>query len=164
MQHWYLIYTKPKCEELVASKLINKGFEVLHAKIRERKPVRGKFRYRLSTLFPCYIFVRFDRCKSYNFIHYTRGIRTIVGTENVPTVVSGEIIEMIRERMIDGAVDLKSLDFEYNEKVYIEDGLFADLDAIFEKQLNGTERAMVLIKAINAHVVVESALLKRVNE
>lgn len=163
MQNWYLVYTKPKNEEAVATRFLDSGFDVLNPKIKERKHIRGKFQERVSSLFPCYIFVRFDIFRSYRLVKYTRGIRRVVGTENVPTVVSEEIVESIRARMIDGIINVKPPEFAPGEEVNITGGRLDGFDAVFERSLKDSERVMVLLKTVNARVVIDGALLKKAN-
>ncbi len=163
MQNWYLVYTKPKNEEAVATKFLDSGFDALNPKIKERKHIRGRFQERVSSLFPCYIFVRFDIFKSYRLVKYTRGVRRVAGTENVPTVVTDEIIESIRARMIDGIIDIKPPEFAPGEEVNITGGRLNGFDAVFEEHLKDSERVMVLLKTMNARVVIDGALLKKAN-
>lgn len=163
MQNWYLVYTKPKNEEAVATRFLESGFNVLNPKFKERRYIRGRTMERLSQLFPCYIFVRFDIFRSYRLVKYTRGVRRVVGTENVPTAVSGEIVQSIRERMVDGVITVKPPEFAQGEEVQIKGGHLQGLDALFERRLKGSERVMVLLKTMNARVVIDSALLSRAN-
>ncbi|MEE9542447.1 MAG: transcription termination/antitermination NusG family protein [Thermodesulfobacteriota bacterium] len=163
MQNWYLIYTKPKSEEMVATKFLDSGFEVLNPKIRERKHVRGRFQERTSSLFPSYIFVRLDIFKHYRLVKYTRGVRKIVGTENVPTVVPAQIVHAILARMADGFINITAPEFAEGEPVNIDGGHLDGFEAIFEEPVKNSERVIVLLKTINARVVIDGALLKRAN-
>lgn len=161
MFNWYLLYTKPKSEDLLADKLAEKGFEVLNPRLVERKYVRRKLTDVVSPLFPCYIFVRFDILKSFRLIKYTRGVRRVVGTGDFPSVVPDEIVEAIRARTIDGPVTIKPRSFAPGEEVLIKGGQLEGLTAVFEKELSGLERVSVLLKAVNARVVVSRALLAK---
>ncbi len=162
MQRWYLVYTKPNNEEFVASKLIECGFHVLSPMFEERRLCRGKIQNRLAPLFPCYIFVKFNPYEHYNFVKYTRGIRKVIGTGNRPTVVSERIIESLQKRMVDGVISVKASGFKHNEEVSISEGQLQGLNAIFKKNLNGSERAIILIKAVNAQIIIDSTYLKKV--
>lgn len=162
MLNWFLIYTKPKCEDSVSFKLMEKGFAVLNPKIKERKYLRRKLQYVVSPLFPCYIFMQFDSPKDYRLIKYTRGVKTIVGTEDVPAVVPVEIIKSIQDRMEEGFVNITRRKFSAGEEVLIKAGPFEGFNAVFEKELRGTERVSILLKAVNARVVADGAILEKV--
>ncbi len=163
MQNWYLIYTKPKSEEMVATKFSKSGFEVLNPKVKERKHIRGKFQERSSSLFPSYIFVKFDIFRSYCLVKYTRGVRKIVGTENMPTTVPAGIIQSIQERMVDGFIAIAPPEFAEGEDIHIKGGHLDGFEAVFEERIKNSERVIVLLKTMNARVVIDPALLKKAN-
>lgn len=162
MTNWYIVYTKPRSEDIVSQKFGDCGFEVLNPKFRERKYFRRRLQEVTTHLFPCYIFVRFDLMRDYRLVKYTRGVRRVVGTENIPTAVPNDIIDSIRCRMEDGVVSVSPRRFEQGEEVLIKAGAFEGLNAVFEKDLKGTERVSILLKTINARVVVDSALLEKI--
>jgi transcription elongation factor/antiterminator RfaH len=159
MLNWYLIYTKPKNEDIVSHKFIQAGFKVLNSKIKERKYYRRRLQDIISPLFPCYIFVKFDYPKDYRLIKYTRGVKRIVGTDKTPSVVPDEIIILIRNKLEKGFVTITQPSFKSGEEVVIKGGPFQGFVAVFEKELNGRERVRILLKAINARMVVDGGLL-----
>ena len=161
MLNWFLIYTKPRCEESVSGKFVENGFEVLNPKIVERRFIRRKLQDVVSSLFPCYIFLRFDCQRDYRLVRYTRGVKSVVGPENIPSAVSEDIIAQIRERMADGAIRIQPSSFIPGEDVSIQAGPFEGLDAVFEKELKGSERVSILLKTLNARVVVDASVLKK---
>lgn len=161
MIKWFLIYTKPGCEDSVSSKFFENGFEVLNPKIEERRYIRRKLQDVVSPLFPCYIFVHFDPPKDYRLIKYTRGVKSIVGTENIPSVVPERVIDQIRARMDGGVVHIQPGSFAPGEEVSIKAGPFEGLEAVFEKELKGSERVSILLRTVNARVVVDASILKR---
>lgn len=161
MLNWFLIYTKPRCEDSVSGRFVENGFEVLNPKIEERRHIRRKLQDVVSSLFPCYIFVRFDNPNDYRLIKYTRGVKSVVGPENIPSAVPEDIIGKIRERMDGGLIRIQPGSFICGEDVSIQAGPFEGLEAVFEKELKGSERVSILLKAVNARVVVDASILKR---
>lgn len=161
MLNWFLIYTKPRCEDGVSTKFIENGFEVLNPKIEERRYIRRKLQDVISPLFPCYIFVQFDNPKDYRLVKYTRGVKSVVGPENIPAAVPQDIIDRIRKRMEGGVIHIQPCSFIPGEDVSIQAGPFEGLEAVFEKELKGSERVSILLKAVNARVVVDASILKR---
>lgn len=161
MLNWFLVYTKPRCEDGVSTKFIENGFEVLNPKIEERRYIRRKLQDVISPLFPCYIFVQFESPKNYRLIKYTRGVKSVVGPENIPAVVPQGIIDQIRKRMEGGVIHRQPRSFIPGEDVSIQAGPFEGLEAVFEKELKGSERVSILLKAVNARVVVDASILKK---
>lgn len=159
MFNWYLVYLKPRNEDKVSERLSGCGFEVFNPKLKERRVIRRKLNDVVAALFPGYIFVRFDFPSDCRLIKYTRGVKKIVGTEHSPTPVPQGIIDSIRARLVDGLAVVNTQSFAPGEAVVIQGGPFQGLDAIFEQEMNGMERVCVLLKEINARVVVDGAAL-----
>lgn len=161
MLTWYLLYTKPKHEDDVARRISDNGFECLNPKLKERKNTRSGPKDAISPLFPCYLFVKFDIFRSYRFFKYTRGVRRIVGAENVPTAVNEDIISSIRLRTNGGFVEVLPAHFTPGEAVVVKGGVFDGLDAVFEREIKGQERVCILLKSVNARAVIDAALLAK---
>lgn len=159
---WYAVYTKPKSEDAVAGSLENAGIEVFNPRLKQKKYVQGAYRNKINPLFPCYLFVKFEPETTSHMIKYTRGVRRIVGGD-LPWPVSDEIIDVIRDQEEDGIVTIKPPQFKYGDSVAINDGPLAGLKGIFEKELNGQERVVLLLSAIEyqARVVVDNAFLTK---
>ncbi len=161
MLSWFLIYTKPKCEETVSGKFSERGFPVLNPKIRERRCIRRKLVDLISPLFPCYLFVQFDLEKDYRLIRYTRGVRRVVGNEGAPSAVPPDIISELQKRMEEGVVKIAAKRFEPGSNVVIKAGPFEGFNAVFERELKGRERVAILLRSLNVRVIVDSAILER---
>jgi len=159
---WYTVYTKPKNEDTVSYLLEEAGIKVLNPKIKSNKFRRNKLSEIIEPLFPCYLFAHFEKDRYSHLINYTRGVRYILGKSN-PTVVSDEIIETIEERMEEGNIVIVGHQrFEKGDKVYIKEGPFKDFFGIFEREMRGSERALILLDAIYYKLEIESYLLTKV--
>lgn len=161
MVNWYLVYTKPKNEDIVSQKFTEAGFEVLNPKLKERKVYRRKLQDIISPLFPCYIFVRFDGSKDYRLVKYTRGVKSIICAGASPSVLPEEIINSILARMEGGVVTVKPQDLRRGEEVVIKAGPLEGFSAVFESELKGPERVSILLAAINARVIVDRAMIEK---
>lgn len=160
MLNYHLIYTKPKCEDKAAFRLIEAGFDVMNPKLKERRYLHGRLQDAVGPLFPCYIFVRLDIPADYRLIKYTRGVRSIIGPEGVPSVVPDVIIGEIKERMKDGFITISPRRFSPGDEVMIKAGCLKGLGAVFEKELKAGDRVSILLKAVNVRAVVEAAALE----
>lgn len=161
MVNWYVVYTKPKNEDVLTKRFSDIGLEVLNPKLKERRFIRRKSREVIAPLFPCYIFVKLDLLKDYQLVKYTRGVKRLIGSEKMPIVVPDEIVASIKNRMTEGIIIIKSRKFEVGEEVVIKGGPFQGLDAVFEKELKGAERVSILLKAINARLAIDSTMIAK---
>ncbi len=157
---WYAIYLKSGKEDSVSSHLKNAGIEVINAKLKIKKFKNNKLTEVIEPLFPCYIFANFDKDKYSHMITFTRGVRYIVGKSN-PLVVSEDIIQAIKENMNENNfVIIKPRKFSKGEKVIIKEGPLKNFYGIFEKELKGPERVMILLETLNYKVEIDGSYLE----
>ncbi len=147
-KYWHAIYTKTKKEGAVAQLLSGAGIDVLYPKLKLKKLYRGMRREVIEPLFPCYIFALFDFPEQYRLIRYTRGVRRVVGTPSGPVTVSEKIISAIEERLINGVAEIKPPQYKKGDVVEIASGPFKGLRGMFEKEISGKERGLILLDTI----------------
>lgn len=158
---WYALYTKPWSEDSVVSRLQDIGIEVLNPKLKSKKYQRNKISEVIEPLFPCYLFAHFEKERYSHLITYTRGVRYIVGKTH-PVVVHDEVIGTIKESMEDGnIVVIRPQRFERGERVFIREGPFKDFYGIFEREIKGNERVMILLDSISYKLEIDSWLLRK---
>ncbi len=157
---WYAIYTKPKCEDSAARLLNNAGIETLSPKIRVVKRMRGKYVDIIEQLFPCYFFARFDRQQHCHMVQYTRGVKYVVGREN-PLSVHPEIIRVIQERMQGEVVIPVPEDIRKGDRILIKEGPLKDFYGIFQRDLPGKARAMILLDALHCTLQIDQRSIKK---
>ncbi len=145
---WHAIYTKTKKECSVAQLLSNAGIDIFSPKLKLKKLYRGKRREVIEPLFPCYIFALLDFPEQYRLVKYTRGVRRVVGTPSGPVAVDEKIILMIEERLINGVAEIKPPEYKKGDVVEIASGPFKGLRGIFEKEISGKERGIILLDTI----------------
>jgi transcriptional antiterminator RfaH len=123
-----------------------------------RKVLHGKCRSTTSPLFPRYLFAKFDVSSQLRAVTYARGVKSIVTFGNGPSMVDESIIHAIRSQATNGIIETSEDRFSPGQIVRIQDGPLCGLEAVFEKRLGGTNRAVLLLKAISfqARVILES--------
>lgn len=79
-------------------------------------------------------------------------------------MVDESIIQAIRSQATDGVIELSGNRLSSGQVVRIQDGPLCGLEAVFEKKLDGTSRAVLLLKAIffQARVIIESRYVANV--
>jgi len=155
MKRWFVVSTKPKNEDRAAGNLTSGGIEVLAPKLKVKKYKDGKFIYVVEQMFPGYIFAKFHPIDDFHLIKYTRGVRTIVhfGGKIVP--VHDEMIAYIRNKLEDGVATLEKKQFKKGAKILVKEGPFKGISGIFEKELEGKDRVMILLDSVKFSLSVE---------
>ncbi|HYA91419.1 MAG TPA: transcription termination/antitermination NusG family protein [Thermodesulfobacteriota bacterium] len=155
MNLWYVIQTKPKKEEEAKSYLSTKGVEVFGPLMENFLLRNGRMSKELKSLFPGYIFGKFDLAQNYPLVRWAKGVKKVLGFGEYPTPISEEVVEIIRERTdTRGVVRLKS-QFQANDVIRIKTGPLKDLLGIFERWMPDGERVRILLSLMSYQPVVE---------
>ena len=141
MKDWYLIYTKPRQEQVAVDNLINQGYEVYC-------PI-AKLKNKEQALFPRYVFAHLDnKNQNWSPIRSTKGVVDFVRFGLKFAKIPSSIIEtfMLNESaMLDKLVELNR--YKKGDSVQIQAGAFSGQKATFY-DYDGDYRVMVLIKLL----------------
>ena len=164
---WYAVHTNPKQEERACNNLRAWGVETLHPKLKSRRNNRftGIPSYVTQSLFPRYIFAKFNAHKLTSKIWFTRGVHCVVSFGGIPASIDEEIIQAILLRIgEDGFVRIDSC-LKCGDKVVIKEGPLRNFTGIFERELKESERVMLLLTAVSyqGRAVVNRDLIERVS-
>jgi len=155
MNLWYVIQTKPKKEEGAKLYLSTKGVEVFSPLIETFVPRNGKINKELKSLFPNYIFAKFELEKNYPLVRWARGVKKILGFGGYPVPISEEVIELIKKRTDENGIVTKTHHFVANDVVRIKTGPLRELCGIFDRWVSDSERVRVLLNLIGYQPAVE---------
>lgn len=157
--HWYALSTKPRQEELADRNLQRLGVETFYPQLRENRVVRRRRQTTVGPLFPGYLFVRFDAERQYRAVNFAQGVRKLLTFGDEFATVDEAVIAALRGRLEDGYVTLRPAPLAPGQRVRISDGPFSGLEAIFERDMSGSERVVVLLRTLahQARVVVPRA-------
>ena len=158
MKFWYAVSTKTHCEAVAYCSLDHLGIEVFFPMLKEEKTIRGKRQVAQSPLFPGYLFARFEAITEFRAVTYARGVKKVVSFGAGPCVVDDSLIEALRDRTSDGVIAISENYLTPGKVVRIQEGPLGGLEAVFEKQINGASRAVLLLKALSfqARVILGS--------
>jgi len=163
-RQWYVVHTNPKQEERANSNLVAWGVETLYAKLKARRhnEFTGVPTYITQPLFPRYLFAKFKR-EQLSQILFTRGVHDVVCFGDGPACVSEEIIDVIRGRIDQNGFVKLNNDLKPGDRVVISAGPLKNLIGVFEREVKGSERIMILLTAIGyqGHLEVDRNLIKR---
>ncbi|MGA6826503.1 transcription termination/antitermination NusG family protein [Nitrospira sp. NS4] len=162
VMEWHVVRTKPHQEYLAEASLSRAGIETLYPRISEHKMIRRKMESVVSPLFPGYLFAKFILSQS-RMVQYAVGVRNVVSFGPGPAVVSSDIIDGIRQRLQGGVAVLQRARFAHGDVVRIQEGPLCGLEAVFEREMIGQQRAMLLLKMLVGQVRVVLDLKSIVN-
>jgi len=145
MKNWYVINTKPKQEKLAGATLVREGIEVFLPQLQRSRFVRSKVRNVTESLFPNYLFARFDPIKNCQLVRYCKGVKCVIGNNGTFWKLDEQIIVDLKARQgEDGYVQL-SQGMDKGDHVEILQGPMIGLEGIFEKEIKPAERVMILL-------------------
>ena len=153
MNAWYLIYSKPKGENLAREHLERQGYQTylpLAPVIRRR---RGKAIRVIEPMFPRYLFIYLsDETDDWRPIRSTIGVSSLVRFGQVPVSLPDSLIKELKSRENEeGIQQLPEKSYSGGERVKIVEGPFQDYEAIYQCK-TGKQRVSLLLK-IAEHAV-----------
>ena len=117
--------------------------------------IRRKFEWVTGPLFPCYIFARFDFGQSGRLVRYARSVTNIVSFGGKPAVVEESIIKAILDHCEKDVVTIQAPEFKPGDQVKIQEGPLRGLLGIFQRELSGSERVVILLQSLGMGARVE---------
>lgn len=153
---WYCVRTQPKREAVAASQIAVRGGEVFAPRIRfKRRTPRGKVWFEES-LFPGYIFARFD-WMMLRAVSGAVGVRGLVKFAGKCAVVPDAMIEMLRTETAGAAVvvipDEPSV--KKGDEAVVAEGALVGLRAVIKQVMPGGERVKVLLNMMGTAIEAE---------
>ena len=154
--HWYLVHSKPHQESVAGLNLQRLGVETFCPQLRQFKIIRSRKRTVIGPLFPGYLFSKFDMATEFRKVTYAQGVGNLVMFGSIPALVDEEIIASIQARIQNGYVHRQSPSFKVWQGARIYNGPFPGLEAVFQKNLSGSQRVALLLKTLScqARVIV----------
>jgi transcriptional antiterminator RfaH len=148
---WYAIHTHHRQEDRAETNLMAWKIETFHPKLRLQRHHRytGNQMRLTKSLFPQYIFARFHADRLFTKIRLTRGVHSVVNFGGDPVPIDDQIIALLQTQVREDGFVRIGEKLKSGDKVIIEDGPLKNFVAIFEREIEGTDRVMVLLSAIS---------------
>lgn len=152
---WYLIYTKPRAEQLAQENLQRQQFTTYLPLVKETRRHRGKYVSCIEPMFPRYLFIQLN-CTTDNWapIRSTLGVASIVRFGTYPMQVPESLLETLQQNEDEnGNQSTVEKEFQSGDRIRIIEGAMAGLEGIFESKTS-KERVMVLMNIAGQHTRV----------
>tara|TARA_B100001057_G_C22826658_1_gene941699 strand:+ start:69 stop:617 length:549 start_codon:yes stop_codon:yes gene_type:complete len=153
---WVLIYTKAKEETKANENLQRQGFKTFLPLI---SPVNKNSKHEsLVPVFPRYLFAQINlETDNWSSIKSSFGVSRIVMFSEKFTSIPNNIIKLIQAKLNEQGVyneDISIVDYQKGDPVFIKEGRFAGIDAIFLSK-KSNDRVRLLLKLLNTSIVTE---------
>jgi len=157
---WFCLRSQPKHEHIAARHLLQfEDVEVFNPRIRFTRPTRLGPMLTTESLFPNYLFARFDWKTSLAKVHYAPGVGGIVHFGSRWPTIPDAVIDEIRLAV--GPCELRELpaDLAPGDTVAVAGGVFHGLQAVISQIMPGGQRVAVLMDFLGRQstVVLETA-------
>lgn len=166
-RRWYAIHTNAKQEDRAQYNLLDMGVETFAPKIKQRSYNRrpNSPGYLVKSLFPGYIFARFNPEAWLHKVVFTRGVHSVIKADGKPLSVEDNIIAAIQSRVAADGFVLFNDELKPGEQVTITSGVFKGLAGVFERKLKDSDRVVILLNTIGyqASLTLDMDQIKREN-
>jgi transcriptional antiterminator RfaH len=155
---WFCLRSQPRHEHIAARHLSQMAdVEVFNPRIQYARPTRNGAIWMTESLFPNYLFARFDWNTSLNKVHYAPGISGIVHFgDKWPTIPDAAIEEL---KISLGRKEIHIIQqVAPGDVVEIAGGTFHSLKALVTQVIPGKERVVVLMDFLGRQTTVEMGL------
>jgi len=152
---WFAVYTKPRWEKKVNSKLLEKGIESWCPVQKKESQWSDRKKIIEDPLFKSYVFVHISEQEKSDVLT-TNGALRFVNYLKKPAVIRDEEIELIRSFLLekDAHLSVENLGhFRENNKVIIRKGVFMDIEGTVIK--DGNKRVYVRLESLGQLLIVE---------
>jgi transcriptional antiterminator RfaH len=156
---WFCARSQPRHEHIAARHLRQiEKVEVFNPCIHFARPTRNGPVWVTESLFPNYLFVRFDWTTCLPRVHYAPGISGVVHFGTQWPTVPQQAIEELRSNLGPQDVHVIPKEFEPGEEIKVAGGLFHGLTALITQVMPGKDRVLVLMDFLGRQSTVEIAV------
>jgi len=145
---WFCLRTQPKHEKIASHHLALMGdVEVFNPRIRFTRHTRLGPAPVTESMFPGYLFARFDWRTALARVHYANGVSCVVHFGSRWPIVPDAAIQEIRALLLDGDGGVRVIEQTpaAGEEVELRGRAFEGLQGVVAQALPGSQRVMVLM-------------------
>lgn len=163
---WYLVYCKPRQENVAKRNLERQGFVVYLPLVRQFRRRRGQRVGVIGPLFPRYLFIYLSKeTDNWRPIRSTLGVSSLVRFGLHPAVIPDDLVAFLQARDdMHGVQDLPPPDYHTGQGVRVTQGVMRDFEGIYLAK-SGKERVLILLEIMGkgTRVVVPSDHIESLN-
>jgi len=156
---WFCVRTQLKHEHIAAANLrMMPELEVFNPRIRYRRSTRRGPVWFTESLFPSYVFARFNWREQLRLVHHSAGVAAIVHFGTRWPTIPDPVIETLKTQV--GQEELRVVQGEpqVGEQVQVSGGSFHGLEGIVTRLVPSRMRVAILLDFLGRQTAVEVAL------
>lgn len=159
MLAWYLVYSKPRQEDLALENLARQGYEAYLPRIRNRRRRLGRYVSLVEPMFPRYLFLHLsDETDNWGPIRSTIGVANLVRFGELPARVPETLVEALRARDDEQGIQEYAVpELRTGDRVRIVEGALAGYEGIFHARTS-KERVVILLEVVGKATRVQLPL------
>jgi transcriptional antiterminator RfaH len=154
---WYLIFTKPRQEEVALANLTRQGYGVYLPRLRHWRK-RGKRLLVVEPLFPRYLFIHLNsHTDNWTPIRSTLGVMSLVRFGTEPARVPDDLVAHLKSRENDEALhEWAEPKLAVGDRVRVAEGPLAGYEGVLLAK-SGRERVTLLLDILGSQVRAQLA-------
>jgi transcription antitermination factor NusG len=154
---WYTVQTTPHSELHLCKHLSALDIECYapeFPKLRATRPGSVRDR-RHHWVFPGYVFFRSSpEQNALAVVRWIPGVLRVLEADGAPALLADAVVRRLRQRIMERALRPPTPRFAPGERVIIQRGPLAPLDAIFDKELDASARVQILVHLMGRELPV----------
>ncbi len=156
---WFCVRSQRRSEHIAAANLKKSaGLEVVNPRIRFRRATARGPSWITESMFPSYLFARFDWKRSLDVVRHTFGVAGVVHFGAFWPVVPDEVINELQSAMGGEGVRLVEPAIDLGEEVEIASGAFEGFRGIVARVMPARDRVAILLDFLGRQTTVEVAM------
>jgi len=162
---WFCLRSQPKREHIAAAHLRTiEGVEVFNPRLRITKATRRGPVVFVDSLFPNYLFARFDPFISFNDVKHAPSVTTVVHFGLRLPVIPDEVIAELKAGFEDNEIQDCDRHVVPGDEVTIAEGPFYGMRATVLRVMTAHQRVEVLLEMLGrtTPVIINPGMLDRV--
>lgn len=150
---WYLVYTKPRQEEVALTNLLRQGYGAYLPRARHWRRRQGRRVQVVEPLFPRYLFIHLDtQTDNWGPIRSTLGVASLVRFGPEPAQIPESLVSFLKQQESEqGLHDWAEPDFAAGDRVRVAEGPFGGYGGILLARTS-RERVLVLLDILGRQV------------
>jgi transcriptional antiterminator RfaH len=154
-RNWYLVYSKPRMEQVAQENLQRQGYETYLPMLRQTRRRNGRYYDSIEACFPRYLFIHLDtRTDNWSPIRSTLGVAKMVEFGGLPAMVPNDLIAALQaNENADGLQQLQEPELKAGDKVTVLEGPFAGYQGIYQ-QHQSRERVAILMDIVGKNTLM----------
>lgn len=152
-KNWYLVYTKPRQEELALTNLERQGYQAYLPRLRHWRKRRGKRVEVIEPLFPRYLFIGLNsETDNWAPIRSTLGVASLVRFGADPARVPADFVQHLQAKESTAGVhEWAEPEFAPGDVVRVAEGPFQGYEGVLLAP-TGQERVILLLDIVGREV------------